>query len=127
MISSMDGVCFPWDHPVDVDGAEWWIVWDDEGEPVGYAALSVRPNEPGVGYLRRVGVLPSARGQGLGRRLLRARIARARALGLTTLLTDTTTANVASANNLIGAGFRLFLPEYAWAGHEGVLYWRLDV
>jgi DNA-binding MarR family transcriptional regulator/GNAT superfamily N-acetyltransferase len=58
-----------------------------DGEPV--ACGAVKTIEPGVGSLKRMWVAESARGLGLGRRLLAALEREARALGLGTLRLET--------------------------------------
>ena len=58
-----------------------------EGEPV--ACGAVKTTAPGVGSLKRMWVADSARGLGLGRRMLAALEKEARALGLGTLRLET--------------------------------------
>ena len=58
-----------------------------DGEPV--ACGAVRTFAPGVGYIKRMWVAGSARGLGLGRRMLEALEAQARELGLTTVCLET--------------------------------------
>lgn len=110
---------------VPYDYGFWWMAFLDK-EPVGFAGITPSTIGPGVGYLKRVGVLPEHRGHGLQKRLLRVRERKARQVGWHTLITDTTD-NVPSANNLIDAGYRLFVPEavqaHKWA-FEFSLYWR---
>jgi GNAT superfamily N-acetyltransferase len=62
------------------------IAWSDD-LPVG--CVSLRPLEPGIGEVKRLWVNPIARGQGLGRRLMRAIEDRARSMGLARLQLDT--------------------------------------
>jgi GNAT superfamily N-acetyltransferase len=108
---------------------DWWLAtstWADGSEELAaFAALAPSYSTPGAGYLKRVGVHPLHRGHGLQRRLLRVREARARKLGYSALVTDTTS-NIPSANNLIAAGFRLFQPKDPWA-FEHSLYWKKDL
>jgi len=47
---------------------------------------------------------------------------RTRRNGWSCVVSDTTN-NLASANNFIRAGYRLFQPEYPW-GWTNTLYWR---
>ncbi|HJZ20726.1 MAG TPA: GNAT family N-acetyltransferase, partial [Bradyrhizobium sp.] len=75
-----------------------------------------------AGYFSRVGVLASHRGNALQLRLMRAAEAGARGFGWNWLVSDTTD-NVASANNFIRAGYRLFQPRHPWAW-SNTLYWR---
>jgi GNAT superfamily N-acetyltransferase/DNA-binding HxlR family transcriptional regulator len=70
------------------DGA-FLVAWSDD-LPIG--CVSLRPLEPGTGEVKRLWVHPLARGQGLGRRLMRAVEARARDIGMTRLQLDTNTA-----------------------------------
>lgn len=70
------------------DGAFLIAMSDDL--PVG--CVSLRPLDPGIGEVKRLWVNPIARGQGLGRRLMRAIEDRARAIGLTRLQLDSNTA-----------------------------------
>jgi DNA-binding MarR family transcriptional regulator/N-acetylglutamate synthase-like GNAT family acetyltransferase len=58
-----------------------------DGEPI--ACGSVKTLAPSVGYLKRMWVAESARGLGLGRRMLAALEAQARELGMTTLRLET--------------------------------------
>jgi GNAT superfamily N-acetyltransferase len=76
-------------------------------------------------YLCRAGVLPAHRGQGLQKRLIRARIQVAKEKGMNWLVTDTND-NPASGNSLIACGFKLFEPTVPWAAN-GAIYWRMKL
>ena len=85
--------------------------------------------------MHRAGVRPDARGQGLQRRLIRARVAYAKREGFPEVWTYTSNYNVASSNNLIREGFTLWAPG-SWGGSStpmrpsggyAWLYWRLIV
>ncbi len=58
-------------------------------------------------------------------RLMRALESRARHNGWCCIVSDTTD-NLASANNFIRAGYRLYQPQYAWAW-PNTLYWRKSI
>ena len=103
----------------------WWWVGRDGREPVAFCGLVESTIGPGVGYLKRAGVLRSHRGRGLQRRMLSIRERRARRAGLSSVITDTTD-NVPSANNLIKAGYKLFNPVVRWSFQHS-LYWRKDL
>lgn len=105
-IRRLDRRCFPADDPVVLTGAWWWVAYDG-ATPVGYAGL--KP-EGGDRYsLVRVGVLAAYRGCGLGRRLLKVRMALARRLSKHGVLKTYVWANnPESANNLIRQGFRVY-------------------
>lgn len=112
----------------------WWLGAEPNEAPVafaGYVDLGFPDlndtrfaREPGVGYLKRCGVLSGFRG-GLQRRFLRVREAHAKRLGLTRMITDTTE-NIASSNNLISAGYKLYTPEEPWAFNNS-LYWYKEL
>jgi phage terminase large subunit len=58
-------------------------------------------------------------------RLMRALESRARRVGWRCIVSDTTD-NLASANNFIRAGYRLYQPQYPWAW-PNTLYWRKSI
>jgi GNAT superfamily N-acetyltransferase len=112
----------------DFDYGHWWLVWDNtvprifKAPPVAFCGFVPAHATPGAGYLKRAGVLKQYRGQGLQRRLITVRERKARAIGLVTMLTDTTD-NPPSANSLIRAGYKIFEPSYRWAFAHSI-YWR---
>jgi GNAT superfamily N-acetyltransferase len=104
----------------------WWLAHQQGVEdPIGFAGLSPSKVWKETGYLERCGIMPGHRGQRLQQRFLRVREAKARKLGWVLLRSDTTD-NVVSANNLIKAGYRLFVPRFPW-GFKGTLYWRKEI
>jgi ribosomal protein S18 acetylase RimI-like enzyme len=96
-------------------------------EIVGYAGHRLPPELPGMAFLSRSGVLPEARGIGIQKRLIRARLAHIRrhSPGVTHAVTYTAVSNAASSNSLIACGFKLFWPRAGelWVGPE-FNYWR---
>jgi phage terminase large subunit len=58
-------------------------------------------------------------------RLMRTLEARARRSGWSSIVSDTTD-NLASANNFIRAGYRLYRPQCRW-GWPKTLYWRKPI
>jgi GNAT superfamily N-acetyltransferase len=108
----------------------WWLVYDRQDwgyfakphPPVGFCGLTITPADNTLGYLKRAGVLKAYRGHGLQRKLITVRERKARKLGLTRMVTDTTE-NPASSNSLIRAGYKIFEPEYRWAFKHSI-YWR---
>lgn len=97
-----------------------WLA-EEAGTPVGFAgAVMWGPDQ--CAYLTRAGVTPSARGHGLQRRLIRARVRWAREQGARGVYTYTSREGIYSANNLIREGFTLWTPARPW-GLAGALYW----
>lgn len=112
----------PGDTPADTRKGIWWVAFTD-GQPAAFCGLYDSLSVAKAGYLCRAGVLPAFRGMRLQRRLIATRQRKARALGFTSLHTDTIAGNPASINNLIACGFRSFTPAIAWAGGDAC-YWR---
>ena len=114
----------PLDVPAPTNEGHWWVV-NRDGAPVGFAGMRQSAQWLDAVYLCRAGVLPAVRGQGLQKRLIRVREAKAKALGARWLVTDTFN-NPASANSLIGCGFKMFSPSIPWAA-EGACYWKKEL
>lgn len=114
----------PFDAPISTREGWWWIAYEGD-KPVGFAGMYPSTQWADCGYLCRAGVIESARGHGLQKRLIRARIRKARAMGMCWAITDTYE-NPESGNSLIRCGFRLYQPTRPW-GAEGVNYWRLGL
>lgn len=123
--AAMDLILFPTDEPIDDPDSHIWFVGSDNGKAVCYASMKVLAGaDTGSAYLSRCGVLRSHRGQGLQKRLLKARERAAKAEGLTGyLITYTVTDNAPSINSLISCGFKAFSPDLPWAGTD-VVYFR---
>lgn len=102
----------------------WWLVFDG-AVPVAFAGMVKSEWGSCRGYLVRVGVLKSHRGAGLQSKLISTRERKARKLGFTSLVSDTTD-NVPSANNLIRKGFELYEPVIRY-GMSNTDYWKKDL
>jgi GNAT superfamily N-acetyltransferase len=124
-LSVLQKKCLPYDTPYDTNFGYWWIVYDALNVPCAFAGLVRSSRFTNVGYLCRAGVLPSHRGYGIQKKLIRARIRQARALGWEWLITDTYD-NPASSNSLIATGFKLYESSQPWGVSE-TLYWRLKL
>jgi GNAT superfamily N-acetyltransferase len=105
----------------DFEDGHWWLAFRD-GKPVGFAGVIPSICVRNAGYFCRVGVLHKHCGHGLQLRFMRAMELRARSNGWNCVVSDTTD-NVASANNFIRAGYRLYEPQHPWAW-SNTLYWR---
>lgn len=117
--------CLPSDEYPDFSLGWWWLAYDENDNPVGFAGLYPSVRWAQTGYLCRAGVLESARGKGLQKALIKARIRHAKRLGYHWLLSDTRR-NPASSNALISCGFRLYEPSIPW-GFRNSLYFRLKL
>lgn len=103
------------------DLGHWWIAYC-EAAPVAFAGIIPSTRARNAGYFSRVGVIGNHCGRGLQLRLMRAVEAQARRNGWKAVVSDTTD-NLASANNFIRAGYRLYRPKHPW-GWPHTLYWR---
>lgn len=111
------------ESPPALDPHAWmWAAFHGD-DLVGFAGMKPSVRWERTGYLYLAAVAECARGLGLQRRFVRARIRKARSLSWGWLVTDTYE-NPRSANNLIACGFRSYLPTYPWAC-KGSAYWRL--
>ncbi len=99
---------------------ECWLAYD-RGTPIAYA--SYQRVEGNAVFLSRVGVLSDYRGQGLQKRLIKARCRDAKSKGVRWAITYTSLVNAASFGSLQSCGFKMYLPEFRWAGTE-FIYWR---
>ncbi|MEU9351419.1 GNAT family N-acetyltransferase [Streptomyces griseoloalbus] len=91
----------PWLHDIDAEGLDWSLVWivatDDLGD-VGF--LLARDDREAMGWIRSIGVLPAARGRGLGGFLLRHAFAAFAARGRDTIGLGVDTENTTGAPRL---------------------------
>lgn len=118
---------FPGEVPVNTSRGYWWLAWNgDNDRPIAFAGLWPSVRFANAGYLCRAGVACTHRGNGLQRRLIRARERKARSLGWRWLMTDTVPYNPASANSLIHCGYRLYVPAQPWCVN-GAIYWRRNL
>ncbi len=106
------------------DQGHWWLVYN-EAVPVAFAGVVPSTRAHNAGYFCRVGVLKRHCGNALQLRLMRALESRARRVGWSSVVSDTT-ANLISANNFIRAGYRMYQPLYPW-GYPNTLYWRKSI
>jgi GNAT superfamily N-acetyltransferase len=124
VISELDRQCFTSAYLVPDQITYWWIAYH-ENKPVAFAGLRKSHRYSDVGYLCRVGVAEAHRGKGLQKRLVKVRCRYAKRIGMTWVRTDTHF-NLASSNNLIACGFKLFRPNHPWS-FKGSLYWRKEL
>ena len=120
LLNHLQGTILEGDVPCELNGW-WWIAYDD-ALPIGFAGVMQSNRWTDTGYLCRSGVLPSHRGRGIQKRLIRAREAKARKLKWRWLITDTYK-NPASSNSLIRQGYQIFTPSAPW-GFDSAIYWR---
>lgn len=98
------GRSIPADDDEMVPPAGAFVIARVEGEPAGCGA--VKTIEPGVGSLKRMWVAESARGLGLGRRILLALESEARSLGLTAVRLETNRSLVEAIRLYRSAGYQ---------------------
>jgi GNAT superfamily N-acetyltransferase len=117
---------FPVLKPEELEGNDcyWWLAYRGR-TPVAFSGLVPSRLYPNAGYLKRSGVLPEYRGNGIQLRFFRARESKARKIGWNMLVSETVTENWASANNFIRAGYKLFEPKEKWARDS--IYWKKEL
>lgn len=120
-------LCMPYDKFSPHKDESHWIAYDETWTPVAFASAKFRKRENYV-YFTRAGVLPCAQGQGLQKRLIKARLNWAKKIGADTAYTYTILKNYPSMLNLIKCGFKFWLPpkEAKWVGDD-VHYFIYDL
>jgi GNAT superfamily N-acetyltransferase len=109
----------------DLEGSAWWMVSSKDG-PVAFAGVHMHTKC--YASLIRVGIEEEHRGHGLQRKLIRVRVRWAKKQKAKGVVTYTLADNIASSNNLIKEGFRLFEPLEPWDDEEEpVLYWLKEL
>jgi ribosomal protein S18 acetylase RimI-like enzyme len=125
LILELDRLIFPADYklkgPQFLD-AQWWLVQDGLDQNVGFGGVLVDGDHAD---LVRAGIAVTARGQGLQKRLIRTRVAFAKAAGVVEVRTYTSTANVKSQRSLISCGFRPV--RYEFTGENGFLHFSREI
>lgn len=129
----MDEELFPDSYRITEEpGNLFWLVRDRwEKCWVGFAAAralrhwSYDPRWRETAFLSRVGVKPSARGQGLQKRLIDRRVAWARDEGFERIVTYVGWGNTASIRSLVQRRFLPYIPSYHWAGD--VIYLEREI
>lgn len=92
------------------DDHEYWFAADERGDVAAFASAIFYPDSRIV-YLSRCGVLGSASGAGLQRRLIQVRTNWARRAGAEVAFTYTTIKNYPSIVNLLRCEYRFFKPD----------------
>lgn len=114
LLRGLDDLVFPDDSPEDIklnENNHWWLAFQS-GEPVASGGISHYSGS--VWFLCRAGVLPQARGQGLQKRLIRKRLAWARANDVSRVITYTMWDNVPSMKSLVRAGLAPYHADYTY-------------
>lgn len=124
LVQELHSRLFPDDSWVG-DHHTFWIATDMSGVPVGFASAVHREDLDYV-FLSRAGVDKSASGQGLQRRLIRARIAWAKKRGVSKIITYTSLKNYPSIINLLACGFRFDKPKAEYVGSD-VHYFKMEL
>lgn len=126
LLTLLQKACLPLDsvYKITAEG-HWYVVYTPNGEAAGFAGVVPSTRWSDTMYLCRAGVVLSHRGCGLQKKLIKARIRKAKALGMNWIITDTNE-NPASANSLIATGFKMFEPSKPW-GLKTALYWKYKI
>lgn len=98
----------------------WWIARSGS-DVAGYAGARLAAD--GSLFFERAAVCKWARGYGLQKRLIRARLRWGRAQGCDYAITYTLD-NPPSANSLITCGFKVYAPAVPWIDGDDCTYWR---
>jgi GNAT superfamily N-acetyltransferase len=125
VLNRLQKTILPYDKPVDTTIGYWWIIYADNGKPVAFAGMKQSAQFNDCCFLHRAGVMYEHTGKALQKRLIKARLRKAKHMGFNWAVTDTTK-NPASSNSLINCGFKLYEPSKPW-GSENTYYWRFRI
>jgi RimJ/RimL family protein N-acetyltransferase len=100
---------------------DWWVVLDN-GNIIAYCGCLYSYS---ICIFVRAWVHYDYRGKGLHGKMIKSRINAAKK-NCKSVITYTTHDNSASANNLIKNGFKLYIPEYLYAGEE-MIYFKKNI
>jgi GNAT superfamily N-acetyltransferase len=101
------------------ENRDWWVIKNTRGRIIAYCG-SIYTH--GFVIFNRAWVDRKYRGKGIQKSLIKIRLKSAARYG-NTAITYTLIDNFPSANSLISCGFKLYAPEYAYAG-KNVLYFQ---
>lgn len=104
------------------DNRDWWVIKNTRGKIIAYCG-SIYTH--GFVIFNRAWVDRKYRGKGIQKRLINIRLKSAAKYGKVAI-TYTLVDNYPSSNSLISCGFKLYGPEYQYAGGN-VLYFRKDL
>jgi len=93
-----------------------WLVWNNS-EPVGFCSIDETDMAPEAAFVSYIGLLASARGRGLGRRMVRTCTKWARDAGYSRIVSYTWVENVSSARSFLREGWEYFYPENTASGY----------
>lgn len=123
--NGLDPATFPALTSHHLEQGHWFFAYHNEiQEPVAFSGMVpfFEPND-GVGYMKRVYVLPDHRSNGLQLRMLYTREFRARENGWRLLVSECRPNNQASAASFRRANYAIINPDQKWANPDD-LYWR---
>ena len=125
LLALLQKACLPHDKIYPIAQGYWYVAYTQNGEAAGFAGVVSSSRWSDTMYLCRAGVVRAHRGRGLQKRFIKARVRKAKTLGMNWVITDTNE-NPASANSLIAMGFKMFEPSKPW-GLKTALYWKYRI
>jgi len=125
LLTLLQKACLPADKIYPITKGYWYVAYTQDGEAAGFAGIVPSARWSDTMYLCRAGVVLAHRGRGLQKKFIKARVRKAKALGMNWVISDTHQ-NPASANSLIATGFKMFDPSQPW-GFKTALYWKYRI
>lgn len=122
ILDDLDQELFPGEEIYNKDTGYWWLVYNKNNKPIGFAGLDIFTD--GRGFLCRSGVLSEARGHGIQKRLIKLRESKAKKEKIKVICTYTSHDNIYSCNNLIICGYKRYEPKYIWGIDNGLYFYK---
>jgi GNAT superfamily N-acetyltransferase len=115
----LNNLIFPCD-PLEIDEkSRAWLV-SHKDKPAGFCTM--RMLDDGIAFMDRGGILDEHRGNGIHKRLIKVRERYARSQQCNCIITYVMADNYASLFTLIRHDYKMYEPDYAYAGSKGVIY-----
>lgn len=116
LIVKLDSRIFPNDIFYEHENNHYWTV-KKESKVIGFCMATVWEVNKAL-FLSRAGIIPSERGKGLQRRMIRVRENFARKNKIKDIITYVSKDNIPSFVNLIKSGYFVYEPQYLYAGSD---------
>lgn len=101
------------------ENRDWWVLLDKHKQIIAYCGAGYSDN---FSYFVRAWVDKKYRGKGLQKRMIAMRLRAAKYRNCKLAITYITMDNAPSGNSLINCGFKMYHPEWSYAGKDMIYF-----